>query len=138
MLNLLTASASVLAALLIVQFVLGLISLWQSAAPATKPQPQPEPPVFDNVPIKAPEALESVDDTNPWFEPLEAATPSKPAAITAANQVVKFQLLLPAAKEPQKVDLMALSIRELKSRAKAQGIKSYSRWTKAQLALALG
>lgn len=137
MLNLLTASASVLAALLIVQFVLGLVTLWHSTKPVIETPPQ----VFDNA-QKAPlEAPKSEFDKDVWLEPLALSE-----APTAAPNEVVYQLCLPAARtatvaptasDSSAPDLMALTIRELKSLAKERKIKNYSRWTKKELSLAL-
>lgn len=139
MLHILTASATALTALLIVQFVLGLVQLWHSSEPNQISEPQafesaPKPTLATASPWL--EAPQNEFDTDVWLMPL---TPSE-APTVAANEIVKssftYQLCLPPANvgtEP----LEGLSIRQLKELAKQAKLKSYGKLTKKELVLAL-
>lgn len=132
MLHILTASATALTALLLVQFVLGLVQLWQSSELNQISEPQ----AFESAQKPTLEAPHNEFDNDVWLMPLE---PLQRHTI-AANEIVKssftYQLCLPPVSVGTE-KLEGLTIRQLKELAKQAKLKSYGKLTKKELVLAL-
>lgn len=126
--QIITLTATAFVSLMIVDFTLGLVKLWNASKPVViDPQNQPfELPKTDF-------------DKDIWLEPFKVSQPHPQPLKPLITPLV--QLYLPPAKEKitetVKIDLLSYTIRELKTRAKDRGLKSYSRFTKAELVQAL-